>query len=472
MSWSVRRRVVLGTVVTAVLGLGLAGIVLALAVGRMLTREFDQGLVVGGSAVATTVEWDGGTVLCEYQPVAGSDATVDWYQIRRTDGTTLLRSPTLGGMDLPAGGAALGEPPRCVGTVLQGVPLRVATWSFIPAGRDGDAPEPGAPPLLISVAREAQGLEQAIDRFTALLTSIGAGLTLVLVVVLAIVADRGLRPLRSLAGALTSLDDRTLDRGIVLPDPPTDLVPVVMRLNQALARLAASFDRERAFTADVAHELRTPLAALRVNLDGLSLATTTGSRTRVEDLRLACIRLQALVEDLLALARLDQGQALRGLEPVDLAEIALACWEDAEESAEARSLGADATGLRSATVALADRALLRQVVANLLGNAIEYADHGGTIRLSCGTGGPVADCVVTVANSGCRLPPEDAPRVCERFWRGDPARSGAGIHSGLGLAICRRMVEVIGGRLEIAIPGDGWFIARIHLPPVASARSP
>jgi signal transduction histidine kinase len=243
---------------------------------------------------------------------------------------------------------------------------------------------------------------------------------------------------------------------------PRELAPVVERLNDLLRRLADAFQRERTFTADAAHELRTPLAGLRSTLEvALSRPRESAEYREAMTECLAIVRrTDALVTSLLTLARLEGGQGPAHAEPIALAEAVRDALHPLEVRVAARRLAVNAQVAEDLRVA-ADRATLGTVLTALLENAAEYANEGGRIDIGAERTG--RSVTLRVANTGCHLSDDDVSHVFERFWRGDTSRTDTGVHCGLGLAIVRRAAWSLGGTATASASGD-VFTIRIALP--------
>jgi signal transduction histidine kinase len=215
-----------------------------------------------------------------------------------------------------------------------------------------------------------------------------------------------------------------------------------------MRRLGEQRERERHFVADAAHELRTPLAAVRAALEAPG-----GGADPLAEVR----RLQRTVEDLLSLARLDAGAVAVVAQPVDLAGVVQQRWDLLMAKAVQRGLAAQIA--IPPAVVQGDEAKLDAIVRNLLDNAVAHADPGTGIAVELRREGEAW--LLEVANPCAALKPEDAARVRERFWRADHARSGG--HAGLGLAIADRLAALCGCRLEITTD-DGRFRAGLRIP--------
>jgi two-component system, OmpR family, sensor kinase len=279
---------------------------------------------------------------------------------------------------------------------------------------------------------------------------------------------RGLRPLDRIgetAGAIAAGD---LTRRVEPTDERTEIGRLGLALNAMLAQIEAAFEERRAsearlrrFVADASHELRTPLTSIR----GYSELFRRGADSRPEDLATSMRRIEAeasrmgvLVDDLLLLARLDQGRPLER-EPVDLARIAADAAESARAIAPDRPITLDVQG---PTSVLGDEGRLRQVVDNLLDNARVHTPAGTPVEVKVGTDGH--DVVLSVADEGPGLSQDLAPRVFERFYRGDPVRSRGTGGVGLGLSIVSAIVEAHGGSVAASSVDGAGATFEVRLP--------
>ena len=285
----------------------------------------------------------------------------------------------------------------------------------------------------------------------------------------------GLKPLADIedtAGAIAAGD---LSRRIAQTDTTTEVGRLGGALNTMLGTIEASFaEREaserrlRQFVADASHELQTPLTSVR----GYAELFRRGAAERPEDLANAMHRIEAeaqrmgvLVDDLLMLARLDQGRPLVH-ERVDLVPLVRDLVGDVRVVDEHRPIDVDG----DAHVAIiGDAERIKQVVANLLSNARTHTPAGTPIRVAVRMEG--AGALIAVADRGPGMPTEHAQRVFERFFRADPSRARASGGSGLGLSIVSAIVTAHGGTVEVeTAPGDGATFT-VHLPASPPVRS-
>lgn len=260
---------------------------------------------------------------------------------------------------------------------------------------------------------------------------------------------RATAPLRRVAAELRGRDARTL-QPLPADGLPDEIGPLVRALNELLGRLSEALGAQRAFVADAAHELRSPLTALKLQLDLLKRAGDAASRAEATAALAGGIeRAVRLVEQLLALAR-SEPDAPAAREVLDLAELARRAVADLVPLAAARRT--DLVVQADALVEVSgERAALGAVVRNLVDNAIRYAPEGAHVVLTVAREGGLA--LVRVDDDGPGIPPDERERVFDRFYRRD---SGDAAGSGLGLAIVRAVVQRHGGSVRLdSAPGGG-----------------
>jgi two-component system OmpR family sensor kinase len=286
----------------------------------------------------------------------------------------------------------------------------------------------------------------------------------------------GLRPLREMQETAGKIAAGDLSQRVEVVDGHTEVGQLGLALNEMLHQIETAFDertkseeRLRRFVADASHELRTPLTSIR----GYAELFRRGAADRPEDLAKTMRRIEEeaarmgiLVDDLLLLARLDQGRPLER-EPVDLTRITADAVDDARAIAPDRPIDYSPDG---AIIVPGDEPRLRQVLANLLQNATRHTPPDTPVHVRVATEGP--DAVIEVRDEGPGLDPETASRVFERFWRSDPSRARQSGGAGLGLAIVAAIASAHGGRAEVdTAPGQGATF-RVLLPRTKPATPP
>ena len=273
-----------------------------------------------------------------------------------------------------------------------------------------------------------------------------------------IATSRGLRPMTTISRAISSLGADNL-QPVSLERVPAEVQPLVDSLNKLLARLSESIDRERSFTADAAHELRTPLAAIKVQAEVALAAQDEGQRSlAIRQVIAGVQRTTHLVQQLLLLARLDHADASPA-QPGDLGAIALDSAARFADAATRRGIAFEVDAQPGCMVH-ADAAALTSLVDNLLDNAVKYGREDGRIELRVARDG--GNICLHVMDDGPGVPEQDRPRLTGRFYR--VAGSAAG-GSGLGLSIVERLVQRCGGAMQLGEGLDGQGLGiRISFP--------
>jgi two-component system OmpR family sensor kinase len=291
-----------------------------------------------------------------------------------------------------------------------------------------------------------------------------AGTALLAYVIISI----GLRPLRRMGGAAGEIAAGDLSRRVEPATSKTEIGRLGLALNTMLSQIEAAFaqrtaseNRLRRFIADASHELRTPLTSIRGYSEmlrrGASESPTDSevARRRIED---EAVRMSTLVDDMLLIARLDQGRPLE-MKPVDLQAIARDAAADAHAVAPQRDVKVDAP---SQVLVTGDDIRLRQVVGNLMRNALVHTPGTTPVEISVSTENGFAR--LAVADHGPGLRQDELERIFEPFYRADPSRSRDRGGAGLGLSIVNAVVSAHGGNVHVRETGGGGATFEVELP--------
>ena len=330
-------------------------------------------------------------------------------------------------------------------------PYRVYAVSFVTsAGR-----------RVIVLGTKTEPADESLERLLRLL-----GVSLPLALILAagggwLLARRALRPVARITAEASAIGIAQIDERVEVPATTDELSELALTLNRMLDRLQSGIEDKRRFIADASHELRTPLAIMRAELD-VTLADEDPSRDAVAVLassREEVVRMTRLVENLLTLARVDEGRLALLVAPVDLGELASTVVAGMEPVASERNVRVDVSG--PTVIAAGDKEYLAQVVSNLLDNALKYSPDSGTVSIRTWING--AEAGLDVADEGPGIPPDLAEKVFERFFRVDEARSRERGGSGLGLAIVRDIAAAHRGSVEVMPQTEHGALLRLTL---------
>jgi two-component system, OmpR family, sensor kinase len=259
-------------------------------------------------------------------------------------------------------------------------------------------------------------------------------------------ASRAIAPIRDISATAQRIAEGDLHQKIPVGDAETELGTLATLLNDTFARLAASFDEQKRFTSDAAHELRTPVAVILAQTQ-LALSKSRGAeadRKTIEMTRRGAERMQQLIESLLTLAKADAGSESER-EPVQLDSLSRENLEEIRPLAEQKQITLH--GDLAPAVCKAHAGHVTQILTNLLGNAVKYCRPGDHVHIS--THRQNGHAILKVADTGPGIAAEHLPHLFERFYRADASRNRSTGGAGLGLAICKTLAEAHGGQLSV-----------------------
>jgi signal transduction histidine kinase len=299
--------------------------------------------------------------------------------------------------------------------------------------------------IIVMIARDRTGLDATLRILSLVLWGVGLLMLLLTVAVVMFVGSRGLAPLHRVGEQASRIDASKLDFRFPTNDLPAELKSICERLNDLLSRLEASFTRERCFSADVAHELRTPITELRT-LAEVALKWPTPDPVTAgafRDTLDAALQMQTIVESLLAIARCEASIQVIVREPVALADLVRTTWQTFAAEAAHKNLRVQIE-LADVAPIETDRSMLGLVLTNLFSNAVEYTPPEGQVHIRLRDARNVD---LSVINSVENIASEDLPHLFERFWRKDTARSSSK-HSGIGLSVSQAYARALGLNLN------------------------
>ena len=484
---SLRARLLLGVVVLAGLGLAAADVATYTSLRSFLLDRVDRSLEAGhvqveGAALGEAVLPSGDRDRSPGGGPRGATAQgIDWYQVRTLSGKVLKGGFLVGG----------GSPPHVVGPidlpgkVTDGRRSERVSYFTVSAAN-------GSPQYRVRASVEEQSPSRVFLVATSLRDVFGTLHRLLLIELLVTLAALGaisglglwvvrlgLRPLRAIEGTAATIAAGDLSQRVDRADEGTEVGRLGLSLNSMLAQIESAFNARqeserrlrkseqklRQFVADASHELRTPLAAIRAYAELFG----RGAADRPEDLARSMSgisreseRMSLLVEDLLLLARLDEGRPLER-KPLVLAEVVHEAVDAARVVDSDRTIEVD---VEEASI-VGDRARLRQVIDNLFANVRAHTPPGTPVAVGLHTVDGRVE--LTVSDSGPGLTDHEAAQIFERFYRVDSSRTRASGGVGLGLAIVAAVAHAHGGTVEARpTPGGGaTFVVALPLPDAA-----
>lgn len=302
-------------------------------------------------------------------------------------------------------------------------------------------------PIIVAVAKNRSRLDARITRLTLLASLIGGIGTLASAGIAWLVLERGIRPLDRLGNRVDEIDPNSLETRLETKGLADELKPFATRINVLLDRLQEGFERERRFSADLSHELRTPIAEIRSTAEFASLYPDRADPEDYQAILKTTKRLQHIVEAQLALARIESDRIFEEKDSFDLVSTVKNLTESHFSAFDSRGLKIH-DSFPEERIVKTNREGLVTILSNLLSNAADYAPENSTVSLSIPARGPW----FTISNSAPNLTEEDIPRLFERLWRKDASRTD-GSHSGLGLSLARSCAEKLGLHLEAKLSG-------------------
>lgn len=320
----------------------------------------------------------------------------------------------------------------------------------------------GNPGDIAVVGRPLTADRADLRRLGGLIAGVSSGVWLAAMLTGWWLVGRALRPVADISAAAERIAGGDLSMRIDTADTDSELGRLAAVLNAGFARLEAAFAQQGSFTADAAHELRTPVTVMLTQVQGALAAGGLSEEHRevFEACERAGQRMRRLIESLLQLARLDAGEDARRREELDLAALAREAVEQLLPLAEERGIVLRLEAGPAPVRGDGDR--LAQVLANLLTNAIHHNREGGEVRVATRPL-PGGGAELVVADTGPGIAAEHLPHIFERFYRADQARTHRG-RTGLGLAIVKAIVEVHGGEVTVASVPDRGATFTVRLP--------
>lgn len=429
-------------------------LIIFLATRHVMVSQFDATLSAKAQALVAAAEVDGKKFEFDFtvQDFAGFGSGVggDYFEVRREDRSIVAVSPSLGKNALPTCPVPIGNEKKIISTTLgNGKPARMIVKRFDPS----DDKKLRFPNLHIIVASQSTELQRHVQTL-ALVLLICALLALLATAPLVRVAIRsGLRPLDQLSQDVGNIDPQQLKRTLSTDGMVRELKPIAERLNELLGRLDSSMEREKRFSSQAAHELRTPLAELKTMAEMGERWADEATPERCREMLIVINELEAILSKLALLARGDEGQLSQQHESIDLTSFHHNLASRYDSLITQKNLHLDCFIQTESTWHI-DRFVLTSIYQNLLENAITYAPTESLITIELREG------YIRISNSAPDLGQADLDHMFERFWQKNMARNDYQ-HSGLGLSIVQTCARLIPAQIETSL-NQGILSITLH----------
>jgi len=470
---SIRRKLLVSLTIGLFILLSVGGGSLYWYARNAFYGQYDHDLIVTVRTFAamTELELEGAygfefleTPLREFQLAPNPS----YFQVWDEQGQSLARSPSLENRDLDHHAVTLDQPITENILLPDGRAGRLVLLHFAPRVENvQDAPpyelSPPGKHLTLAIARSAEALQEANQVLLTGFILVGLFTVLSSACLIHWAVRRGLRPLHHMVAKVEQIDGAHLDQRLPTENIPRELLPVGQRVNELLCRLEKHMARERRFTANVAHELRTPIAELRSLAEvGIRCLTREKDEARsyFEDARAIAVQMESLVTTLLSLARSESGQLRLHWQKTDISHLTANAWQTFLPQAQQRKLRVSqsiAPGIHATT----EPALLKAILSNLLSNAAAYTPPEGQVNLSLTQKNGGVECMVN--NTNHQLTRENLPHIFEPFWRQDEARTDRH-HSGVGLSLVDAFSRWLHAKIEAELPEPDRFSITLKIP--------
>jgi len=486
--WSIRRQLTVRILAATLILLFAAGSLFLEVIHRRLVQDFDRLLLAEAEMLQRNTERKGRFILWDlpdaYAAGSRTDPDPDYCQLYLKDGTVVGVSQTLGTDNLPL---LAGRSNAVWDAVLpDGRHGRLVQKTFLPRS---DAPEtevmpddpreqsfqipgttsPADTEVVLVVARSREQLDDLLN--SLYLSGIGVVMTLACVLAWLVrrAILRALRPIEEINAQISQIAPDTLAKRLHISAPPVELAAIEATVNRLLNRVEQAFERERQFSNNLAHELRTPITELRTacEVGGRWPDDVKSTRQFFHDTREIALHLEKLVGTLLTLSRCEGGNLPVQSRRIELRAIVRGCWQRAVVP-EMR-LQFHERVAAEITVEC-DEDILEIILRNLMDNAVAHSAPG-TVVECVGIATP-AGAELRLSNTVNDLEPADLDHIFDRFWRKEESRTDR-YHSGLGLSIVKAYCEMLGLRLRVDLRDDRTFVASIFFPaPDSTGNSP
>jgi heavy metal sensor kinase len=459
---SIKAKIIFYYIAVLFVILSVLGIFLYFSLNKIVYKSLDAGLLTKAKAIASLIDIDGNEsdfnlsdeIMWEYRsPRSGS-----FFQVRRGDGTTIAKSASLGGVELPP---PENDSSTHVTTILlNGRTVRLINFRNGSEGKRWKAKNDSVNGLVVQCGEDIEGQLDLLEDFRTLL--FGAVLSVMLLSALGgfIIAKKALNPVRDISQSIDRISEQDLTQRVPLQGIPRELKILASSFNRTFNRMEEAFKRQRQFAADASHELRTPLAVI-LSQSEITLRkerTPEEYKSSLNSIMQTAQSMSSTVRKLLTLTRFSSDQDALKFEPINIRELIDDVVKLLSPLAEQKEVGVETSQIPASLVAQGDREYLLELFTNVLDNAIKYNINHGQVHVSARK--EIDYIVCEIRDTGIGIPTEALDKVFDRFYRVDHSRSKEIDGSGLGLSICREIAKLHGGKIGIVSKeGEGTVLS-------------
>ncbi|MEI6079584.1 MAG: ATP-binding protein [bacterium] len=463
---SIRKRLTLTLLLVIMTIVVAGGMYLYVFFAEYSLSRFDHYLSTKVRTVAAILESDQGDFnyeLDKFLPEFERKVDSEYFQIWLEKGKVIRKSRSLMKFNLPRRTGTLNKPEFWDLTLPDGRPGRAVGIHFIYSSDDDKmAKEYSRQPVEIVLASSKNKSKSDIINFGIKL-SIGIFLILVAIVLLVpYLVRKGVSPINKLADSVSKVETKSLDIRFSTDDLPKELRPIAEKLNELLVRLEEAFKREKRLTADIAHELKTPLSELitmtEVNLNWP--ASNDDNKKTLSDVLDIAKQMQTLVSTILTQVRMESKTQRVALEQINISTVLIDLIKVHKKEAESRSLKLESSYIQDLMVE-SDKPMLYSIINNLLSNAVQYCADKGIISCSLSVREEDMAIILKIRNSNSDLTEEDLPYMFEPMWRKSKARTYVD-NSGLGLTLVKSFCDVLSIGLKTELSEDKDFCVTLE----------
>jgi len=464
---SIRSRITLFTLLCVIVILFAGQIVLDRIISNWLVQQFDGALESQARALVTLTKSTGEEVELdfadEFMPEFDSPTEAEYFELFLESGVLIERSRSFKGYGESVFIDLIGDV-QVIDTVSpDGREGRQISIRFVPQIEDRSLrqqyPEEGRAKAILRVGRERESLSQMLFRLHAMI--IGIGLLVVISIMFGVsrAVKSGLQPLIQIKKEISLISPQSMDRRLKIEKQPTELEPIATQFNLVLSEIEKALKRERQFSADVAHELRTPVSEIRSLAEvGLRWPEEKEVSTYFADIHQSSCHLDTMISNLLHLCRCDEGKIESEISEFQLGEVIEKIRAQLTFESQSKNISFELTNKRL-PVLLVDANWFELLLFNLISNAIVHSPTNAGVKIEV-----IIDsdrCAIEIKNPMLHcLSSSDLTRIFDRFWRKDAARTD-GEHVGIGLSLVKSYAACLNMEVVASITGDNMFNIRL-----------